>query len=241
MALTAANIDLDSAQGGYGDGDKESTEKALLSMVQDQQKPLCTAGVPVAKKGFQAYSPGEHVSGLRKKHPDLADTLQDCFKFGYAFCPSICGMTPHDCEQAARKCIDTKCKSTSNKEECEEAGSAQLTSTKMFFTMKFTDRQFEACQCVPHAEADRCRREELSAFYAKWAPDQQDKLAALLKKYADRGYKGWSTLMFTLHQKYTRAVKLLEADPGKWGQKRFFNPDGTPAPPPAPTPQHTEL
>lgn len=236
LILGAAGIDirLDNEQSGYGVGDQESTEKSLLQQVIGDQKPLCSSGIAVAKRNFQVYSPAEHIQGLRKEAPQFADALTDCFDYGYAFCPFICGMTQHQCEQLARKCIDKACAAHEEPDDCEDAGDKQLTRTKMFIVMKFRDRQHEACQCVSHFDAAARRKEELEEFYDKWAPEPKAaKVGSVMKKYESKNFRGWGLLMFTLHQKYRQSVVLREAGGSFDGmQRKVF---------PPPAPDHTEL
>ena len=72
----------------------------------------------------------------------------------------------------------------------------------------FKESVQEACDCVPEQDVAARQREELLAFYKKWAPDQAGKAEGLLKKYADN----FPRLMMMLGQKYRDSIAIIKKD-----------------------------
>ena len=121
-----------------------------------------------------------------------------------------CGMDKAICESTFGECMNQNCKDdySDNEKDCMQNAGMYTMGTTMMGGAAFTDSQKEACDCVDDADIPDRRKEELLAFYKKWAPDQEHKADTLLKKYSDN----FPRLMIMLHQKYKHSVKVVDKD-----------------------------
>lgn len=205
----------DGGQGGYG----EQLQQQLLNSNPELKKPVCPPGsgtTAVTKRGFQMFANTKMTETLQEKYPEFSDALKDCILYGNEICLMICGMTAPKCDTIFKKCMSQACKSHTNSTGCNKVANEQSAGTAMFSQLGWKAHQTNACECVSDGQLAQRRKEELTTFYEKWAPEQIGKVDKLAKKYADN----WPMLMLTLHQKYTDSVELKKEEEKKEDEEK---------------------
>ena len=77
---------------------------------------------------------------------------------------------------------------------------AQLISKKI---------QEHHCECKPEDEMAERHREVLTHFYERYAPESLSKVDSLMEKYSTKGVAQFGVLMYSLHNKYKKSVKVI--------------------------------
>merc|ERR1711907_877963 len=193
----------DGAQGGYGE---QLQAQVMAQSGIDLAKPACKPGtVGFFKKDATLRVSESRIDDLRKKFPNVAGPLRECFLYTYDLCLQICGMKVSDCEAQKDKCIKKTCDENREHDKCEKAAAEQWKHSKMMSGLIWKGNQENACECTPSGNAGERRKQELHAFYGKHAPENVHKVDSLAAKYQAR----WPLLMLTLHQKYQQSVHLV--------------------------------
>jgi len=180
-------------------------------------KPFsCSKGyAPVQKKrGLKFTSAGCDAMGggammftgnkeqEEKPYESCCDQWHACFQ--------ICGTNKQSCDDTFKKCVDTTCEETDEREKCQESAKITIMMLGLSPCKQFEGAQAKACECVPKEnDAHLKKREEvLSKFYRLHAPDAKNKAPELIKK-AETSAK-FASLMRQLVKKYPGSIEHVE-------------------------------
>lgn len=121
-----------------------------------------------------------------------------------------CGMPKDKCESLFGECMEKYCADNAGAKmaECKQNAGMYTMGTTMMGGGAFKDSRDEACDCVPPEKLKERQREELTAFYEKWAPSQIHKVDTLLEKYGEN----FPRLMMMMGQKYRDSIKIIKKD-----------------------------
>jgi len=197
--------------GTGGDNSQEGYASAMQSKVAaakglDLKKPLCPTGTTlVPKKDYQVGSDGQRAFTAYQHHKKY--DFRRCGSYIMDACLQCCGITPAKCLAFFEECTKEECATKhSNDKACSEAGTADHRMYEMTMAITHRESQTQACECVSDEKALVKRTERLIDFYYAYAQDQAEKIPSVLKKYS--GSRRFATLWFSLHKKYTEAVKV---------------------------------
>jgi len=124
-------------------------------------------------------------------------------------CNQICGTTKSFCEDSFTKCMDAKCKMSSQKDECTKAASTKKLMLQLSNCNDFNEGQKKSCTCVKTDDADAKRKEVIEDFYQTYNPSQMSKVDGLAAKATDTNKL--AGLLTKLVTKYgSKAIKKVK-------------------------------
>ena len=126
-------------------------------------------------------------------------------------CFQTCGSTKSFCDEAVKKCMDSKCAEITDaedKKKCDEHVNLKKILIQISDCRSFNEGQVKGCECVPSSEAPERRKKILFSFYKKFNPENSHKVDSLAAKANDS--KKLAGLLTKLIDKYPEVVKSVE-------------------------------
>jgi len=140
------------------------------------------------------------------------DPYESCCDIRHA-CVQTCGTIKTHCNEEFLKCAEATCDgmpTTEAKESCTQSLGIQ----KMMMGMDQSCQQFDSdqnhhCECVASGKAANEKRERvLRNFYKKYAPENIDKVPALMKKIENS--RKMAGLLLKLYKKFPKAIQKVK-------------------------------
>lgn len=132
------------------------------------------------------------------------EVYSDCCHAWHA-CYQTCGMPKQVCDTTFHKCAEQACGATD--EKCTQDVKMKQLLMNLGGCQQYNTQQHQACECIADDKASQRRKDALTYFYKKHAPDQVDKVDALAAKVQDAPQK-WAGLLQKLLAKYPSAIAI---------------------------------
>lgn len=100
-------------------------------------------------------------------------------------CNQICGTTKSFCEESFTKCMDAKCETSPQKDDCTKAASTKKLMLQFSNCKDFNEGQKKSCICVKTDDVNVKRKEVIEHFYKAYNPSQISKVDGLAAKATD--------------------------------------------------------
>lgn len=165
----------------------------------------CTGGSPVpkARPKFVSKGCGKMGGGMMmmmgggggEKYAPCCDLWHACYQ--------TCGAAKKACDDAFKSCSEVTCGGDT---KCEKDAEMKAMMLNLGGCQLYDESQYHACECVRKDKAPEKRAAALRYFYKKFAPDNVDKVDALMKK-ADSTAK-LAGLFRKLHARYPASIKV---------------------------------